>query len=415
MSSSTLSLSPSEARRLSISAQQLAGPQPTPSKKNLLQTLKTIRCLQLDPIRAVERTQFLVLWSRLGSYKRSWLQELMTEGKIFEFWAHAASIVLTDDFPLHDYFMNQYATSPRSTWGKRVHQWVLDNESFRQYVLEEIQSRGPLLTGEIDDQSKVPWASGGWSSGRSVAYMLDYLWTTGAITVARRDGLKRWWDLTERVLPLEQLDSGWSSEAVTADGAAKSLRALGVGRLRDIKRHFIEKRYPGLPAAIRAHVQDGLFRPVTIDGWPDEWYVHADHLPLIKKIKKGDWHGRTTLLSPFDNLIRDRDRTELMWDFFYRIEIYVPKKKREFGYYVLPVLHHDRLIGRINPKMDYKKRLLSVYDVYAEAEAPQSRETAAAIGRAVDDLALFLGAKRVEYGNRPSFWADELISHDLTA
>ncbi|MDJ0752963.1 MAG: crosslink repair DNA glycosylase YcaQ family protein [Ardenticatenaceae bacterium] len=408
----SIQLTPTEARRLAISAQQLTHSNHPASKEALYKTMQKIRCLQLDPIRAVERTQYLVLWSRLGQYNRQWLHDLVAEQLIFEYWAHAASIVLTEDFPLHEHHMRRYAASPKSSWAKRLNKWVHDNPEFKAYILSELDRRGPLLTNQFENQSKVPWESGGWSSGRSVAFMLDYLWTSGEILVAKRDGLKRWWDLASRVLPLESLDSGWSSEAVTADAAQKALRSLGVGRLADIKKHFIEGRYPGIEAILPQLATEKQILPVEIDGWPGEWFLTPDQLPHLEAIRSDNWRGKTALLSPFDNLIRDRNRTELMWDFYYRIEIYVPKAKREFGYYVLPILHHDQLIGRIDPKMDYKKKILTIHNVYAQNDAPKDGQTAAAIGETIADLGRFLGAEQIVYDKRPAFW--KLRSHDLT-
>ncbi|MCB0037270.1 MAG: winged helix DNA-binding domain-containing protein, partial [Anaerolineales bacterium] len=125
--------------------------------------------------------------------------------------------------PIHERMMRHYGHGG-GVWSKRLHKWVNDNESFKQYILNEIDQRGPLLTKDFDDQSKVPWESGGWSTGRSVAYMIDYLWTKGEIFVSQRDGLKRWWDLSHRVMPEWAPDGGWSAEQVTRDAAQKSLK-----------------------------------------------------------------------------------------------------------------------------------------------------------------------------------------------
>lgn len=399
-----LKLSPQDARRTAVAAQQLSGPFPDDTKENLLTLMRQIRCLQLDPIRAVERTQYLVLWSRLGQYSRDHLHQLLYEDRLlFEYWAHAASIVLTEDYPLHEHFMARYGDGG-SKASQRLAKWVQDNQEFKQYILTEIDRRGPLQTKDFDDQSKVHWESGGWSSGRSVAYMIDFLWTRGEIFVSQRDGLKRWWDLAHRVLPLDTLPAGWTAEQLTYDAAQKSLRALGVGTARDIGRHFIEKRYKELGTVLKRLQEEGLVLPAEIEGWPGEWFIHRDTLPLVEAVQNGRWHPRTTLLSPFDNLIRDRDRTELMWDFYYRIEIYVPKAKREYGYYVLPILHGDDLIGRISPKMDRKKKNLHVEAVYLEEDAPQGAETGAAVQEAIERLGRFLEAKTITYDQVPRPW-----------
>jgi hypothetical protein len=162
--------------------------------------------------------------------------------------------------------------------------------------------------------------------------------------------------------------------------------------------------YPQLTAVLNQLVKEEILIPVTVEEMSDDYYLHADDLPLVRQLQNGAWQPRTTLLSPFDNLICDRDRTEALWDFFFRIEIYVPAAKREYGYYVLPILHGDKLIGRIDPKMDRKTKTLHIYNVYMEDGAPKNKKTVKGIGDAVQSLANFLGAKQIEWGNVPEGW-----------
>ena len=405
MKTKTIQITPPIARRLAIAAQGLAGPLPTDPNAAMLELLRQIRCLQLDPIRVVERTQYLVLWSRLGTYDRDHFHRLVhTDRHLFEYWAHCASLVLTEDYPLHEYMMRSHGKGG-SSWSKRIASWVKENSAFRQYILDALATRGPLRTQDFEDSVLVPWSSGGWTSGRSVAYMLDHLWLTGQIMVAKRNGLERWWDLAERVLPATLPPGGWRDTQVTYDAAQKSLKALGVARGRDIQRHFIERRYPQWAKVMQRLQKEKKVLPVTVEGWPGEWFIHTDTLPLLDSLLAGDWQPRTTLLSPFDNLIRDRDRTELMWDFYYRIEIYVPAAKRQYGYYVLPILHGDTLIGRIDPKMDWKKRVLTVNALYVEPTTPLDEATGKAVKQTVGELAQFLGANEIVYGEKmPDPW-----------
>jgi uncharacterized protein len=405
MKTKTIQLTPTLARRLAIAAQGLAGPLPPDPNAAMLEMLRQIRCLQLDPIRVVERTQYLVLWSRLGSYDRDYFHRLVhTDRHLFEYWAHCASLVLTEDYPLHEYMMRRHGNGS-SLWSKRLATWVKENSAFRQYILDELAVRGPMRTQDFEDSILVPWSSGGWNSGRSVSYMLDHLWLTGQIMVAKRNGLERWWDLAERVLPAPLPPSGWRDTQVTYDAAQKSLKALGVGRGRDIQRHFIEGRYPQWAKVLQRLQKEKKVLPVSVEGWPGEWFIHTDTLPLLETLLAGDWQPRTTLLSPFDNLIRDRDRTELMWDFYYRIEIYVPAAKRQYGYYVLPILHGDTLIGRIDPKMDWKQRVLTVNALYVEPTTPLDETTGQAVKQTIGALAQFLGANEILYGEKmPDPW-----------
>ena len=160
--------------------------------------------------------------------------------------------------------------------------------------------------------------------------MLDYLWTKGDIWVSQRDGLKRWWDLAERTRPSEIDTTPLSHDEVTIRAAALSLRALGVGRTRDINNHFTRKRYPNLKRLLPQLIENGTIIEARVPEWgKDVWLLHKDFEAFVADPEGSGWQPRTTLLSPFDNLICDRDRTELIWDFYYRIEIYVPENKRQ--------------------------------------------------------------------------------------
>jgi uncharacterized protein YcaQ len=228
----------------------------------------------------------------------------------------------------------------------------------------------------------VSWTSTGWTNGRNVDRMLDFLWKQGAVTVASRDGLRRLWGLADfpAVADLPQED-------LVNLAAGHALRALGVARARDVERHFTIGRYPGLDLE-----HAGWARPVRVEGGSEQWWVHRDTLGLLDE----QWRPRTTLLSPFDNLICDRDRTERLWDFVYRNEIYVPKHKRRFGSYVMPVLAGERLIGRVVPRMDRKRGELVVEGVFAE-EGSAGSMADAPVTAAIESLATFAGAGSVRY------------------
>jgi uncharacterized protein YcaQ len=407
-------LTPTLARRLAITRQRLAGPPPpTPDAAGILDMVRDLGCLQLDPMTVVARSHQLVLWSRLGGYDLADLDTLLwRERKLFEYWAHCASIVLTEDYPIHHVQMHKSRTGT-SGWAVRVRDWIAANQGLHDYIVDELCAKGPRLTSQFEDQAEEHWESSGWTGGRNVSRMLDFLWIRGRVTVAGRAGIQKVWDLTERHLPdtvaLPQLPE---HEAVRV-AAQKSLRALGVGRRVDINQHYTRGSYPRLPAVLAELEAEGRIAQVEIrDGdraWPAPWYIHTDDLPLLDRLAAGDWTPRTTLLSPFDNLICDRARTELLFDFNFRIEIYVPQAKRQYGYYVLPILHGDRLIGRIDPRMDRKQQRLVINAVHAEPDAPMTDETARAVAGAVSDLAAFLGAKDIAYSEQvPDGWRHAL-------
>jgi hypothetical protein len=167
---------------------------------------------------------------------------------------------------------------------------------------------------------------------------------------------------------------------------------------------------------LRQLEREGRIEPVRVveegEAYPGTWYIHTDDLPVLSRIEEGDWQPRTTLLSPFDNLIADRSRTERLFDYKFRIEIYVPKHLRQYGYYVLSILHGDRVIGRIDPLMDRKGKRLAINAVYAEPHAPVTTEAAQAVADSVSELAAFLGAKEVTYSERvPDGWRDVLLAN----
>jgi uncharacterized protein len=371
-----LELSLAEARRLAVRSQHLAGSPPGQSLEAMRQVLRGIRVLQIDPVNVVARSHLLVLWSRLGGFDRADLDTLLWQERwMFEYWAHAASLVLTEDYPIHQHLMR----ANRETLARK---WLAANDDFRRYVLDRLRESGPLPIGAIEDRAVVSWTSTGWTNGRNVDKMLDFLWKQGIIMVAGRDGLRRLWALADFPAPVtgEELSE---EEAVTR-AAEHSLRALGVARARDVERHFTIGRYPGLDLDRMAWA-----RPVRVEGGTEQWYAHRDSLERLDQ----EWQPRTTLLSPFDNLICDRERTLRLWDFTYRNEIYVPKHKRQFGSYVMPVLSGDRLTGRIVPRIDRRQRVLIVAGVFPEPGTPSDPE----LDQAIESLAAFAGADSVNY------------------
>ena len=372
---------------------------------------RALGCLQLDPISVVAKSHLLVLWSRLGPYALEDLDTLLwRERRLFEYWAHMASIVLTEDYPIHQLLMRQYPHGGRRTgYRKRTATWFEENRALRRHVLTRLRREGPLRLRDFEDRAVTGWQSSGWTVDRNVDRMLDILWTQGRIMVVGRDGIQKIWDLAERWLPEWTPRERISEREVVRRSAQRSLRALGVARERDIARHFTVWRYPGLRDVLAELEKRKVIERVRIIGddvgWPGSWFVHSDDLPLLEALEAGQWEPRTTLLSPFDNLIIDRDRTELMHGFRFRMEIYVPKEKRQYGYYVLPILHGDRLIGRVDPLMDRRTRRLIVNRVHAEPGVTTTSTSGTAVANVVEDLARFLGANEIQYGSDvPSRW-----------
>jgi uncharacterized protein YcaQ len=395
-------LDPALARRLAVSRQRLTGPPVAADPEAIMSVVTDLGGLQIDPISVVARSHLLVLWSRLGGYDPADLEALLwRERRLFEYWTHAAAIVCTHDYPIHSLLMRRH---PRH---QQVRDWLAANQTLRRSILRQLRANGPLPTRALEDRAEVAWQSSGWTGGRNVDRMLDLLWTQGRIMVDGRQGQQRVWDLAERVLPDWAPTRRPPEREVVRLAAQRSLRALGVATARDIDRHFTAYRYPGLDGVLAALERAGRVERVCVaaDGseHPGPWYVHADDLPLLERLQAGDWQPRTTLLSPFDNLLINRERTERLFGFHYRMEIYVPKAARRYGYYVLPILHGDRLVGRVDPAMDRRSGRLVVHAIHAEPDAPEA--AGPAVAAALQDLASFLGADGIDLRQKaPQVW-----------
>ncbi len=393
-------------RRLAISRQWLNGRSPTPA---LLDLIRDLGCLQLDPISVVERPHYLIPWSRLGNYDRAELDRLLWEERtLFEYWAHAASIVLTEEYPVHQWHMRRRRDADFERYLHSRLNGDVDVPALTQTILARLARDKAVFSREISDGIENPDPDTDWYSGRYVPRILDHLWTKGDAMIVGRQGKQRQWGLTADFLPDWTPRDEWDDTQVCRFAVQKAVRALGAATSKQIKQHYTRQRYPRLSPTIKQLVKEGILIPVAIRAeaglLPGEWLMHRDDLPLLAQIEQGDWQPRTTLLSPFDNLICDRERTELLFDFRFRIEIYVPAAKREFGYYVLPILHGDQFIGRIDMKMDRRKGVLAAQNVYAEVGAPEDEGVITAVRDAVYDLAQFLAAEQVTWGNVPAPW-----------
>jgi len=243
--------------------------------------------------------------------------------------------------------------------------------------------------------------------------MLFHLFFKGEVMVVGRQGNQKLRDLSERFLPSWVSKKNLSEEEVETEAVQRAIRALGTANASEIDFHFLRGRYRNLKATLKRLLDESQIHPIEIDGKPfgkGERYVHANDVPLLEKIEE-KWKPRISLLSPFDNLICDRTRTRLLFNFDFTVEIYTPPHKRKYGYYVLPILYGDRLIGRIDPLMDRKKETLQIKAVHAERNAPKGSEISAEIAKTIESLSRFLKAKKIVYSkNVPRFWRDSLRS-----
>ncbi|WP_406474957.1 winged helix-turn-helix domain-containing protein [Streptomyces sp. NBC_01615] len=400
-----LTISRSDARRLALSRQHLSAASPPADATGLRTVLRSLRYLQLDPVSVVAPSRELVLWSRLGPRAGDRLPTLWWQERwLFEYWAHAAALVLTEDYPVHRVSMDGYPPKNLSFTST----WMAANGQLSEHILHRLAEGTPLPTDAFEDRSVMDWPSSGWTAGRNVERMLTFLWLQGRIMVAGRAAGQRLWGLPDACLPADADRVAVSPREMVTTATEHTLRALGVARPLDIKQYFVRGKYDGLPEVLRTLTGEGRVVPVKVEDAPtasETWYVHTDALAELEAIRAGDWEGRTALLSPFDNLINDRRLTERLWGFAFRNEMYVPKAKREYGYYLLPILHGDRLVGRTSPRFDKSREVLLVEGLYLE---PGTKPTAAlcrAVTAQLADLAALVGATGIEYGDKvPDRW-----------
>jgi uncharacterized protein YcaQ len=355
-------LTKAQARRIAVRAQLLDAPRPT----DLLTVVQRLTLLQIDPTAAIAPSADLVLWSRLGSaYEPAHLRRaLEQERTLFE---HNALVRPVSDLGLY------LAGAADAPGYERSRAWLRDNDRFRRDVLEVLGSSGPMTSRDIPDTCVVPWASTGWTNNRNVTQMLEFLMLRGEVAIAGRVGRQRMWDLAERVYPSDVVVPS-VDEALRVKNQRR-LGALGIAR----------QKTTAVPVEPWDVGEAG--EPAVVEGTKGEWRVDPAALGA-------EFEGRTALLSPFDRLVHDRVRAEELFDFEYTLEMYKPAAKRRWGYFALPVLHEDRLVGKVDATADRKASVLRVHAIHEDVKF--TRAMTKAVRAELDDLALWLGLGAVE-------------------
>jgi uncharacterized protein YcaQ len=390
-----------QARWLAIGAQGLGKPRPrgpmTPARVRAL--VDAIGTVQLDAINVVERTQFVVLFSRLGAYNTDLVHDLTgPNGALFEYWGHAASLMPMEQQPLFRWRMAKGGMSSESeARTARRRAFEATHAQYIAEILDEVRERGPLRASKLTDPRR---RNGEWWERRSFGRQtLEFLFANGAVAGWRTPNFERVYDLPERVIPPTVLAQPTPSlEAAHRKLVSVAARALGVATVADLASYFV-MRQDRVKRSVRELVEAGDLVPVSVAGWRDPAFAPAN----ARATRPTRPHA--TLLSPFDSLIWDRARTARMFGFDYRIEVYTPAPKRVYGYYVLPLLLGDELVARFDLKADRKASTLRVVAAHLEPGA-DAKNVAPAARAELNALASWLGLERVHIARKGNFARD---------
>ena len=376
-----VALARAEARRIALAAQGYAGKKPSgrTDSRHFDRLLRHVKLLQLDSVNVAVRAHYMPAFSRLGPYPRQQLDDYAyRKSRLFEGWGHVASLLPMEHYPLLRHRMETARPWPR------LEGLIQEQRAYVDSVREQVAARGPLTVSDLDDggDRNGPW----WGLSRG-KIALEWLFHNGALAGTRTGNFTRVYDLAERVIPQRFFDLPAPSRA---DAQRKMLRlaaeAHGVGTLADLADYYRIK-VPEARPRVQELVEEGVLNEASVEGWPQPAYLHKDaRLPRRA--------GATAIISPFDSLVWFRDRTERLFEFLYRIEIYVPKPKRQYGYYVYPFLHNGELVARVDLKSDRANGVLLVQAAYLE-NGRDAGEVSTALARELNSMAEWLGLRHV--------------------
>ncbi|MDX1991299.1 MAG: crosslink repair DNA glycosylase YcaQ family protein [bacterium] len=350
-------LSQDAVRGLMIAAQGLDDElRPPATKDDVLATVRQLHLLQIDSISVVARAPYFVLWSRLGDYLPRWLDELLEEGALFEHFASGNCFIPIEDFRLF------LAGSRIFDW-RDPRTWLDEHPQLRDYVLNHIREQGET---RHTDFKRTDGMKTTWENPKEEQIVLDYLVYVGEVMIRRRDNFQRVYDLRERIFPDADKLPAVSREEAHDQFVLNTIKVLGVAKAEWIPNYYRLKKGDVNAALKRLEKAERVLR-VKVEGWKSPGYFHPDHLRSVEAAANGQIpHSKTTLLSPFDPLVWDRQRGVDLFDFDFPIEFYFPAHKRKYGYYSLPILHDNRLIGRLDPKAQRYEGLFEVKSLHLE-------------------------------------------------
>ncbi|MFN8470834.1 MAG: crosslink repair DNA glycosylase YcaQ family protein [Anaerolineae bacterium] len=378
------------ARHLMLAAMGLDRRPARPAlKDDVLAAIRRMEVLQIDTIHVVARSPYLVLWSRLGDYPQHWLDELLAEGRLFEYWSHEASFLPIEDFPLYRLAMLD-GDSRRTAWSR---DWIANHHAAVHALLHGIRANGPVRSADFE---RTDGRKGTWWDRKFEKQALEHLFDVGELMIARRQNFQRVYDLRQRVLP--DWDDARLPTREVRDRALvlRAVRALGVTQAGWVADYF---RTPKIATAqlTRRLADEGELLTAEVAGWSVPGYIHPDNLAIAETAAAGALTPElTTLLSPFDPLVWDRARAKAMFDFEYRIECYTPAPKRRYGYFSLPILRRGALIGRLDPKAHRREGRFEVKALHLEPGVPVTDDLVTDLRHALREIANWHGTPRIE-------------------
>lgn len=385
------SLTVHQARRLALAAQGLAKPRP-PGRvdvRHFRQVMARLHAVQLDSVIVAVRAHYMPFFSRLGPYDRQHLDDWINGPEVYEYWGHEASFMATADYPLLRYRMKDM-----EPWGRAL-KLLKDNPEYIDAIYREVARKGPLTVSDLENPGS---RTGPWWGNHNGKTALEWLNAAGKITTRGRDRtFKSVYDLTSRAIPGEARRPRLGRSEAQRRLLLKAAQAHGVGTAADLADYY-RIRVPEARPLLEKLAASGQLERVSVEGWKDPAYLHPDAL-LPRRVTGA------RLLSPFDSLIWARPRVARLFDFEYRIEIYVPAPQRQFGYYVYPFLLDGELVGRVDLKADRKAGVLRVPGAFVEEGRPLDR-VAGALAKELELMAEWLGLDGVAVGRKGNLASD---------
>lgn len=374
-------LSQAAVRGLVIAAQGLQ--QPTRSRpvtrNSVREIIRQMHVLQIDTISVVARSPYLVLWSRLGDYNPQWLETLLEQGELFEYWSHAACFL-----PIEDFAYYRLGMTTRGGDDGYSRRWLDEHSDVAHTVINHIREKGAVRSSEFERKDG---QKAGWWNWKEEKVALEFLFNVGDLMIKKRHNFQRIYDLRERVLP-DWDDAQMATQEKRHDYfVSNTVKALGVTKTEWIADYFRLKQ-ADVRAALKRLEKGDQLRQVKVEGWELPVYYHADNEALVNAAAKGKIpQSKTTLLSPFDPIVWDRKRALALYNFDYRIECYTPAPKRIYGYFTLPILYKNQVIGRLDPKAHRKEGLFEIKALHLEPGVRVDDDLVAALKTTLQECA----------------------------